>query len=198
MNARAIRKIMMKCRGGTFFGPRSFVNIKVPKDFFGPPPPPIPKEWGESESFSGFYRNGNVHIETGEITGPDPRVADTVWSKPGAAHFITNLDNGLFRFWYGERFVENEKGEYESQGFLTEEEVLPAKLNSEFLDKAQYDDKVIDLQSWSFKALYINIEDDHIMLVASVKWFYPERKLRACRDIQRFLKKHPQAKIMRR
>ena len=113
-NGRTIRKVLMKSRRLHLWGPRSYIQVRLPMSVFPVPPPSqeYSRKWG-LESFNGFWKreldNGTIeyrHIS--KVSSSAPPTADD-----GRFHFLeeVNEPGGSRYVWWEGKFAVYSKGE---------------------------------------------------------------------------------------
>jgi len=91
MNARTVKKLLMKGRHDIMWGRRAMVTARLPMSVLPEPmPPAVPKEVGEPDAFAGYYKRmeGEHRIFTNisEVSaGRDPRKR----KDADAIHYLT-------------------------------------------------------------------------------------------------------------
>jgi hypothetical protein len=203
MNARTVRKILMKSRSRYLFGSRAFVTVKVPLNVFPELPPEVP-DFGKPYSFQGMWeqRDNGVYTFTSirslsSTKNPMELVRDEHSSTPRCVE----LDpySKFWRWFEGTKIVyrcdtsleyplSDPKKELLQRVELPEEHIADHKNRQNWFDnycqgssEKAWEDPLVGGFLWAgneAKATYAWIKGDDVFLQYAVKWFYPKRKLR--------------------
>lgn len=109
MNARALRKHLMRDRRETLFGDRAFLTVRIPLGVLPEPPPPLPQKpegegWKENSFGFGWNRTweeeGRRYWEHHDFlkpfSGRDPRE-----ENPHLPDDLVERDGDTFQWWEG-------------------------------------------------------------------------------------------------
>lgn len=207
MNARAIRKKLMRSRRRVLWGQRAYMRLRLPMSVLSSPPPPqpdIPAGWKEG-LWEGHWQSPDekecIHISRSSC-GVNPEEWDTDDMDEDASPtrkplFIEQDEYGTWKFWTGHRSVlvgEDEKGEPIHEYHAIPLEMVAAyKAYAEWKDKLYYpgNGQVLDAFNEagnSAKSVHWWVEGGVVTVEFGVKWFYADRKLRFCRDLSKAMK----------
>ena len=214
MNARAVKKHLMRGRVRNFWGRRTYMRISLPLSIIPTPPPPpadIPEGFKEG-GWSGFWQNADesesIHINRSSC-GFDP--TELTQRAPYEQILFAEFTDNHWVFWSGHRTRKNGEDENGEPTFeftpLDEALVAQHKAYSDWHDKLYFmgQHPVMDAFNMAHnaaKSMYWTVVGQRLIAEYGVKWFYPDRKLHFCSAIShamRVAKKHGiKARILRR
>jgi hypothetical protein len=187
MNARAIKKHLMGGRASTFFGRRAYISVRLPVSLLGTQPPQFTPEGFKEGTFKGEWENEDESVAviiTKVHSGRDP--AEGKYSTHERPLFIEDDGYGGWSFWSGyfARRVDD-KMVYEP---VPDEWVAQHRTYSEWADSLHCYGNHPLLDAFlsageSAKTTDFQLTNKWLDIVFGVKWFYPGRKLRFCRDL---------------
>ena len=202
MNARAIKKRLMRGRIGTFFGARAWLRVRMSADIVGTIPPPAESVMPAGfipGSFGGIWHNEetdeSIHINN--WGGPHPDKGNRhAHEKPLFIEPSESVD-GYWDFWAGHRSIPNgndEKGEpiyrFES---IPDEWVAAYRTEKLWKDSMHEYGKHPVLDAFiragnHAKATDFDLFGKRLDVTYRVKWFSFRGKFAFCRALSKALK----------
>lgn len=189
MNARTVKRLVMRNRRNSFFGRRAYVTLCVDKRAMTTPRPENPftadgwKELGVSNLYEKDGESYIIHLGSiSSLTKPDE-------SEEGI-YFLTEAEYGGYEWWVGEKVVDRTV-----VGHLPEELVGRYKAWSEWEkeyvhgfgrhDLSEANERLINTGLWAKTHYYEEPLElpDKCLFIYSVKWFYPHRRKRFSSDL---------------
>lgn len=193
MNARAIRKRLMRGRRGSFWGERAYLSVRLPRDVAGQSPPTFIPEGFVSDGWEGSWKSPDglttVHIGKASSNIPPEEIGDErrLFIQPSES-------DGWYDFWSG--YISREVGRDENDRPVFEQSEVPEgwvaryKVWREWLDAlhgygvSPLMDAFVEAGQ-SAKSMEVGVSEDALTILYGVKWFYADRKLRFCADLSK-------------
>lgn len=212
MNAKTVKKLLMRRRVQALWGRRSYMALLVPYSLFRNPLPPKvdrPPEWKDSGGFEGWFYDtedpdkATRHLEIAEVssgTTPDP-------NEPGVLYDTVEVekrnwvvdpdDDGIsVRWWESREYAWVEEGEEKGWGGR---QTLDAPWVRSYIARRKwvsdaYDDvghplleQLRQVHNYS-SAMDLFLYSDGVIVRFGVKWYHQSEKMGFCREFARALR----------
>lgn len=211
MNARTVKKLLLRGRNTSFWGRRAYLYLRVPKAVLTVPRPPMPS-LGKQGSFEGYWeedRGEGVtrHFRISRISsGRDPRKDDEIDHVPRLPvmeYESTTSDGRTYQSWSwweatwfdardagpdSETKLEVlDRGEIDDERFAAYVEhyqwVRKYVIGSEGATGNEILDRVHGAATWAKTTYHQFDTNGDLIVIYSVKYFYPYRVRRFSADL---------------
>ncbi|MBI4021444.1 MAG: hypothetical protein HY369_04310 [Candidatus Aenigmarchaeota archaeon] len=195
MNARTIRKRLMRHRRNVFWGRRAYLTISVPLSLYPESLPPFVPP-GLPDFLEGHWRNEDDSKKwyIGQIscgTKPEEDRANVVGLH--LSHWGNSWE------WYEGQELTMDGEKVAARKPLPEEMILAYARRMQWIDKWLHGSHgfaegelstpialLLLCSNWA-RSTHASVDGQRVLISWGVKWFYANRKLRFCRDVARFL-----------
>ena len=188
MNARSVRKRLMRGRCRSFWGDRAYLRVRLPASLVPTAPPALEFPGLTPSVWSGTWLSADESecvVISQWHCGADPRNAERPAWEP--VYFAEQGDGGGWSFWTGHRHCGEDRGP------LSEAIVAQYRASMAWRDSlTQYGhhealDAFLDAGYWA-KSTRASVGGDALLLDFGVNWRYPKRRRGFCADVARAMK----------
>lgn len=194
MNARTLRKHLMKTRERNFWGDRAYLTVRLPVSLVGAPRPSPLNFPGLVQEYDGWWTNesGSKHIRISQVfSSKNPETNEDLDCEP---HFIEKVRSDWV-YWTGEVVTQLEGDDTPVIESLPQALIAQHKALVDWMGKARSGASNPILESFCEAGDYarstnwqVDEAGDFLYVTYGVKWRYPQQKLRFCADLSRALK----------
>lgn len=188
MNARSVRKRLMRGRRRAFWGDRAYLRVRLPASLVPTAPPAVEFPGMTPSVWAGTWLSADESecVVIGQWhCGVDPRdMARPAWEP---VYFAEQGDGGGWSYWTGHR----ERGEEreplpeatvaQHRAFMAWQDSLTQYGHHESLDA------FLDAGYWA-KSTRASVDGGALLLEFGVNWRYPKRRRAFCADFARAMK----------
>lgn len=202
MNARAIKKRLMRGRANVFWGKRAYLSVRMPRSVVDGiiPTEPCPEGFTPDPEWEGTWvtPDGLESIrvcKSGTGVKPDPEDEELFGPHETVAS-VEETPHGTWDIWSGSRtrkVMLPDGSDYEwepSDSKVSADFILAYKAYSEWKERLYGEDlsplvTAFNEAGYSAKSTHWKIEPDGLVVRYGVKWFYAYRKFRFCTDLSK-------------
>lgn len=213
MNARAIKKILMKSRFRVLWGDRAFITIRMPMEVIESPFKSAALEYlkfkkqiladGYEEVFDGFFSKsesiGESAILFSGFSGVDR--GEQIEQNGIIYYREEKFDNGYAKYYCGHKsFYENNQTKTPKTLENFDKKISDLYVNYTNFISRLYESEIGAACQYNNKTSYFQYSKDlkYIYVTYSIKWFYHDRKFSACSALSQFVKQRKYCKVLRK